>query len=150
MSKEYPPFSHFNRVLWNAHKALTDIGLRSLSNLGLSSYSEYAILETLQLEGSQPVNTIGRKVMLTSGSITAALDRLEKRGWLERKPSPEDRRVVDVHLTTKGRNVAVKAVKRHEEALAEVLVEIAPTELVRQSGLLDQLVNKATHLKLES
>ncbi len=150
MSKEYSPFSHFNRVLWNAHKVLTDSCLRSLNSFGLNSYSEYAILETLQQEGSQPVNTIGRKVMLTSGSITAALDRLEKRGWLERKPSPEDRRVVEVHLTAKGRNVAVKAVKRHEEALAELMREITPTELNRYSDLLAQLVSRASDLKLES
>jgi len=48
------------------------------------------------------VNTIGAKIRLTSGSITAAVDRLERKGMVERRNDPADRRARIVHLTVPG------------------------------------------------
>ena len=45
------------------------------------------------------MNTIGSKIRLTSGSITAAIDRLESRTMVERRNDPSDRRARIVHLT---------------------------------------------------
>ena len=39
--------------------------------------SDFAVLEALLHKGAQPVNVIGKRVFLTSGSITTAIDRLE-------------------------------------------------------------------------
>ncbi|MDX2111128.1 MAG: MarR family transcriptional regulator [Verrucomicrobiota bacterium] len=128
MQKDQPSGYQLYLLLWRAQKALTDWGYVRLGELELGSYSEYAILETLFKEGAQPVNTIGRKVMLTSGSITAALDRLEQRGWLKRKASPNDRRVVEVHLTPKGRKVSGDAVEAQELAMEKAIDSLSTTE----------------------
>jgi MarR family 2-MHQ and catechol resistance regulon transcriptional repressor len=61
-------------VLWKAAHAIEQNAVRSVSALGLG-LSEFAVLEVLLHKGPQPVNVIGRKVLLTSGSITAAVDR---------------------------------------------------------------------------
>jgi MarR family transcriptional regulator, 2-MHQ and catechol-resistance regulon repressor len=50
-------------------------------NLGLS---DFAVLEILLHKGPQPVNLIGKRIFLASGSITAAVDRLEKKRLVER------------------------------------------------------------------
>jgi DNA-binding MarR family transcriptional regulator len=55
--------------------------------------SDFAVLEALLHKGPLPVNEIGKKVLLTSGSITVAVDRLETKGLVERRASGADRRV---------------------------------------------------------
>src|SRR5712692_8134164 len=69
------------RGLWKAAPAIEQNAIRSGSALGLGR-SDFAVLEVLLHKGPQPVNIIGRKVLLTSGSITAAVDRLQSRKLL--------------------------------------------------------------------
>src|SRR5207245_9246406 len=73
----------------------------SIGPSGLGS-SDFAILERLLHKGRQPVNAIGRRVDLTSGSITSAVDRLEAQGLVVRTADAEDRRTRFVSLTPKG------------------------------------------------
>ena len=53
------------------------IVLRELEMCG----SDFAVLEALLHKGPLPINEIGKKVLLTSGSITVAVDRLESKSW---------------------------------------------------------------------
>jgi MarR family 2-MHQ and catechol resistance regulon transcriptional repressor len=59
-----------------------------VSALGLGG-SDFAVLEVLLHKGPEPVNIIGKKVLLTSGSITAAVDRLESRKLVRRTADPK-------------------------------------------------------------
>jgi MarR family 2-MHQ and catechol resistance regulon transcriptional repressor len=59
-----------------------------------------SVLEVLLHKGPLPVNTIGPKVWLTPGSISVAVDRLEKKALVKRK-NTDDRRVRLVELTAK-------------------------------------------------
>src|SRR3984893_12632580 len=63
----------------------------NLSRAGLGD-SDFRVLEVLLHKGPLPVNTIGPKVWLTPGSISVAVDRLEKKG-LARRRNTDDRRV---------------------------------------------------------
>src|SRR5262245_3696579 len=51
--------------------------------------------------------------LVTSGTMTNRLDRLEQRGLVRRRPNPEDRRGLDVELTAKGRRLVDEAVVEH-------------------------------------
>ncbi|RYE90513.1 MAG: MarR family transcriptional regulator, partial [Myxococcales bacterium] len=81
-----------------AHRAMERHARRSIeaASVGLS---DFATLELLLHKGPQPVNEIGRRIHLTSGSITSAVDRLEKRGLVARGADPDDRRARIVRLT---------------------------------------------------
>ncbi len=70
------------------------------ANLGPS---DFAVLEVLLHKGSLPISTIGSKILLTNGSMTTAVDRLEKKGLVERVCHESDRRTKLVSLTNKGR-----------------------------------------------
>ena len=72
----------------------------NLSQAGLGD-SDFRVLEVLLHKGPLPVNTIGPKVWLTPGSISVAVDRLEKKALVKRK-NTDDRRVRLVELTAKG------------------------------------------------
>jgi MarR family 2-MHQ and catechol resistance regulon transcriptional repressor len=78
-------------VLWKAARAVEQNAMSSVSELGLG-LSDFAALEALLHKGPQPVNVIGKKILLTSGSITTAIDRLESRKLVHRAPHPEDQR----------------------------------------------------------
>jgi len=75
--------------------------------------SDFAVLEALLHKGPLPVNEIGKKVLLTSGSITVAVDRLETKELVERRPHGTDRRARMVHLTKEGRKLITRAYSDH-------------------------------------
>jgi MarR family transcriptional regulator, 2-MHQ and catechol-resistance regulon repressor len=71
--------THTWLVLWKAFNAVRDYATRDIASLGLS-LTDFGILEALLHKGSMAVNDLGKKVSLTSGSITTAVDRLQDRG----------------------------------------------------------------------
>src|SRR5258706_2602009 len=78
----------------------------SLSRAGLGD-SDFRVLEALLHKGPLPVNTIGPKVWLTPGSISVAVDRLEKKTLVRRK-NTDDRRGRPVALPAQGSHAITK------------------------------------------
>src|SRR5882672_4895580 len=106
---------HLWLVLMKAFRALKPVAEKSVNaaRAGLGD-SDFGVLEALLHKGPLPVNTIGRKIQLTSGSITAAVDRLEAQGLLERRAHATDRRARVVHLTKEGRRLIESVFAEHE------------------------------------
>src|SRR5260370_28489678 len=90
--------THLWLVLMKAHRSMARHAQRSIAahDIGLS---DFATLEALLHKGPMPVNEIGRRIQLTSGSITTAVDRLEARGLVQRSADARARRVKKVALT---------------------------------------------------
>lgn len=107
---------HLWLVLWKAYEAIRRHAGRHIRSLGLG-FSDFAVLEVLLHKGPAPVNTIGEKVHLTSGSITAAIDRLERKSLVARCTDPSDRRARVVHLTEGGRALIECAFGDHAAAM---------------------------------
>jgi MarR family 2-MHQ and catechol resistance regulon transcriptional repressor len=125
-------------VLWKAAHAIQQNAIRSVSALGLGG-SDFAVLEVLLHKGPQPVNIIGRKVLLTSGSITAAVDRLESRKLLRRTADPKDRRNRIVQLTKTGRHLIERAFQRHAMDMEETMAVLRSGERVELVRLLKKV-----------
>lgn len=100
MQTATPSGVHLWLVLWKAYAAVRAYATTDIASLGLS-LTDFGILEALLHKGPLPVNDIGRKVSLTSGSVTTAIDRLQARGLVERRGT-EDKRARMVHLTASG------------------------------------------------
>jgi len=64
---------------------------------------------------------LGKKTGLDSATLTGILDRLETGGLIERKPNPDDRRSILIHLTEKGRDIGDTVAQMMEEANADFL-----------------------------
>ncbi|HUS10573.1 MAG TPA: MarR family transcriptional regulator [Pyrinomonadaceae bacterium] len=103
---------HVFLVLWKASRAAQAYAEKSISELEMCA-SDFAVLEALLHKGPLPINEIGKKVLLTSGSITVAVDRLETKGFVERRAHGTDRRARIVHLTKEGRKVITRAYADH-------------------------------------
>ena len=103
---------HVWLVLWKAAQAVEAYAKSSIEHLELCG-SDFAVLEALLHKGPLPVNEIGKKVLLTSGSITVAVDRLETKGFVERRAHGTDRRARIVHLTKAGRKMITSIYADH-------------------------------------
>jgi len=104
--------THLWLVLMKAHQALADRAQHSIANTGLC-FSDFAVLEILLHKGPTAVNDLGRRVGLTSGSATTAVDRLAGKRLVRREPDPADRRSRIVHLTPIGRKLIKDAFQKH-------------------------------------
>src|SRR5256884_6735502 len=103
---------HVFLVLWKAARAAQTYAEKSISELEMCG-SDFAVLEALLHKGPLPVNEIGKKVLLTSGSITVAVDRLETKGLVERRAHETDRRARIVRLTKSGRKLITRVYADH-------------------------------------
>lgn len=103
---------HVFLVLWKAARAVETYAENSITELEMCG-SDFAVLEALLHKGPLPINEIGKKVLLTSGSITVAVDRLESKGLVERRASGTDRRARIVHLTKNGRQLITRVYADH-------------------------------------
>ena len=130
---------HLWLVLMKAYRTLKRHARCSIAPLGLGS-SDFAILELLLHRGQQPVNAIGRRVDLTSGAITSAVDRLEGRGLVVRTADAEDRRTRLVSLTPKGTALIRKVFGLHKRGMEDATRSLTAAEretlidLVRKLG----------------
>ena len=99
--------------------------VEALKPLGLS-YGDFDVVNTLRRLGRQTnPRELARSSLITSGAMTARLDRLAAAGLVERAPDPADRRGVLVSLTAEGTRLA-------DQALAAVLA--ADEDFLRPLG----------------
>jgi|SRR5438270_12071526 len=130
--------THVWLVLWKAAHAVEQNAISSVSGLSLG-LSDFAVLEVLLHKRAQPVNVIGKKVLLTSGSITSAIDRLESRKLVRRTAHPEDRRARLVELTENGKSLIECAFQRHALDMEETLAVLTPDERLELIRLLKKV-----------
>ena len=125
-------------VLMRCHHALSKIAERSIQETGLG-LTDFAALEALLHKGPQTITEIQSRVLLASGSMTAAIDRLEEKGLIKRTPAPGDRRVKILKLTTAGKRIVEAAYGRHAADLESAMTVLNPTEKHELRAILKKL-----------
>ena len=125
-------------VLAKSYRALSLLAERSIANTGLC-LTDFAALEALLHKGPLTISEIQDKVRLASGSMTAAVDRLEKLGLVVRKSSPNDRRARVVELTAQGKRVAASCFARHAKDLEALMSVLSDREMEQLYGSLKKL-----------
>ena len=130
--------THLWLVLMKAHRALQRLAARSIesSEAGLS---DFGVMEMLLHKGPQPVNEIGRRIELTSGAITTAVDRLETRGLVTREAHATDRRARIVRLTPAGKQQAARIFAVHKAVMDRAASGLSKTERATIIALLKKL-----------
>ncbi len=125
-------------VLMRCHHALSKIAERSIEDTGLG-LTDFVALEALLHKGPQTITEIQSRVLLASGSMTAAIDRLEEKGLLRRTAAPGDRRAKVLKLTPTGRRIAGAAYGRHAAELESAMTVLNPTEKQELRAILKKL-----------
>ncbi|KEZ52682.1 MULTISPECIES: MarR family winged helix-turn-helix transcriptional regulator [Metabacillus] len=107
-------------VLSRAHRAINDQVNKQITSFGLNP-TEFAVLELLYHKGDQPLQQIGGKILLASGSITYVVDKLEQKQLLTRKACEKDRRVTFAQITENGKQLIERIFPAHQERLNEIV-----------------------------
>lgn len=113
----------------------------ALKPLGLH-YTDLDVLATLRRGGKPYRRTptgLRSSVLITSGAMTACLDRLEANGLVARVPDPEDRRSSAAELTLAGRKLIDKAIAVRFEEATQALDGLSVAERTRLAALLKKL-----------
>ncbi len=79
------------------------------------SITEFSVLEVLYHQGKLTIQQIGRSILISSGSMTYVIDKLEQRGLLSRVACPNDRRAIHVILTEEGKKLMDEIMPRYHE-----------------------------------
>ena len=125
-------------VIAKSYRALSLLAEQSIANTGLC-LTDFVALEALLHKGPLTISEIQDKVRLASGSMTAAVDRLEKLGLVVRKSSPSDRRARVVELTVQGKRLAASCFERHAKDLEGLMSVLSEREMEQLYGSLKKL-----------
>ncbi|KIP18736.1 winged helix DNA-binding domain protein [Burkholderia sp. MSHR3999] len=104
---------------------------------------EFDVLATLRRGGAPFALTptaLYDALMMSSGGMTARIDRLQKAGWVERRPNPADGRGTLVALTEAGRALIDEAVVAHVENQRAILDALSASEQAQLARLLGKLL----------
>lgn len=94
-------------------KRLTrDLGLTPVQNLVIMALSE---------EEGVSAGELGRKLSLDNATLSGVLDRLAEGNWIVKEPADDDRRVLSISLTSRGREIIQTLVSVRDTVNEEVL-----------------------------
>jgi MarR family 2-MHQ and catechol resistance regulon transcriptional repressor len=125
-------------VLSRAHKAISEQTNQFFQASGVNP-TEFAVLELLYHKGKQPLQKIGGKILLASGSITYVIDKLEKRGFITRVNCPTDRRVTYAEISQEGKDFMANIFPEHEKKLHELTSVLSNEEKEQAIELMKKL-----------
>lgn len=114
-------------VLARAYRSMAAFVERSVAALDIG-LSDFMILEALLHKGPLTMSELCDAALITNASMTAAIDRLEERSFVERVADKQDRRIRRVQLTVQGTALIKRLYARHERDLDEVMSSISHAE----------------------
>ena len=124
--------------LYAAARHVTGLYTPALKPLGLT-YTQYIVFLVLWEKDGLTVGEIGEKLMLDNGTLSPLLKKMEQAGYVERRRSREDERVVVITLTEAGRAMQEKA--RHVPEQVARCIELPEEKAKALYGLLYELLN---------
>lgn len=102
----FPLYAASREVIKRYHPYLTELGL---------TYTQYIAMMVFWAEGRISVKELGQKLFLDSGTLTPVLKSLEEKGYVKRRRSLEDERVLIVEITEAGEVLKERAVSIPEK-----------------------------------
>ena len=124
--------------LMRAASSVAERSGQSFMVAGLSP-SHFGVLETLYHLGPLKVSQLADKHLKSHNNFTVVIDNMEKSGLVTRERVPEDRRVVMVHLTDKGRECIEAVFPCFVQRLTEEMKVLSAQEQQQLSCLLRRL-----------
>jgi MarR family 2-MHQ and catechol resistance regulon transcriptional repressor len=136
-------------VLARAHESLVQVLKGDIERHELT-LAEFAVLEALYHKGPQLLGGIQKKVLVSSGGMTFLVDRLAKRGLVERRECSSDRRARYAALTAKGEKLMRSIFPEHAAAIHGAMKGLKQSEQRALTALLKPLGREAARLAAET
>ncbi|MDQ1004637.1 MarR family 2-MHQ and catechol resistance regulon transcriptional repressor [Neobacillus niacini] len=111
----------------------------SINNL---SITEFSVLEVLYYQGKQTIQQIGNRILISSGSMTYVIDKLEEKGIIKRNDCKEDRRVIHITLTADGMELMKNIMPKYQEMVDSFFEDITDDESMLMINFLKKVQAK--------
>lgn len=138
--------AQINKMLVEVYDDVNHIEEYSIKQGAFSdlSITEIHTIEAVGLYGSKTMSEISAELEITMGTLTTAVDKLIKKGYMERSRSNTDRRIVNVNLTKRGKLAYRIHEKFHLDMVQAIMLDFTPEE---EEILLTGLSKLNKHLK---
>jgi DNA-binding MarR family transcriptional regulator len=101
--------------------------------------AQYRVLGVLMKGGTLPMSEIGRRLYISKPYMTVLVDTLIRDGLVERRPDPEDRRVINIIITEQGKKHLKQSVTLYKKDLKILLSGLDEKDLEVLCGSLENL-----------
>ncbi|MEH7350494.1 MarR family winged helix-turn-helix transcriptional regulator [Gottfriedia acidiceleris] len=128
-------------LLMQTSKAIHDRIKDEMAKYKLS-ITEFSVLEVLYQKEKQTIQQIGNSILVSSGSMTYVIDKLEQRDLLCRIPCPDDRRVIHVILTDEGNELMNEIMPKYNDFISNMFDSLDFDETDTFAKLLNKVRNK--------
>ena len=128
------------RVSGKLEDVYATIGLKK------SSYEVLAALLNASPTYALTPNELLEITHITSGTMTTRIDKLTKKGWVERLVNKKDKRSVRVSLTSTGKTLIEEAVQEHDKAVQKILSAWTEKDQQQLTRILSKM-NKQPHFR---
>lgn len=117
-------------ALINLARAVDSLGGRLSAGLEAAGLTapQFGVLEAVYHLGPMCQRELGQKLLRSGGNVTVVVSNLEKRGLVRRERLANDRRMIRVHLTERGRALIERVFPKHVEALVREFSVLQPQE----------------------
>jgi len=132
-------------VLARANAAIAAHAQAHIDRYELSG-AEFGVLDALHHKGPLLLGDVQRRTMVSSGGTTFLIDRLERRGLVERRACATDRRARYAALTEKGRELMTEIFPEHAEAIRRAMSGLGLADQRQATELLRVLGHEAAAL----
>jgi MarR family transcriptional regulator, organic hydroperoxide resistance regulator len=122
---------------------------RAVAELHGLTGSQLLVLKLLEPRGQVSLSALSEEIRAKNSTVTGIVDRMERDGLVVRRRSGDDRRVVNIELTAKGKKLAsdVKADPKH--LFRALLSELPPKDAAELERIMTKLVTRARTLLVE-
>ena len=124
-------YETLNDVLVNLFRDITGIEQKAVRALGYEDITnnDMHVIEAIGTDAPKNMSSIARALSVTVGTLTISMNSLVKKGYVVRQRSEEDRRVVLVSLSEKGKEVFEHHARFHRAMIDGVIKELTEEEL---------------------
>jgi DNA-binding MarR family transcriptional regulator len=124
----------FNHILILESKNLQDKGIKL-------SMSEVHTIENIQKSESKTMSDVAKRSLVTSGTLTVAINRLEDKGYIKRVRDEHDRRIIRLALTSKAKSAMAIHDEFHENMINSFISDLNVDEDTALIGSLQKIMD---------
>jgi DNA-binding MarR family transcriptional regulator len=124
-------YKTLNEVLVNLFRDVMDIEQKAIITEEFQDITnnDMHIIEAIGMNEPKNMSTIAREISVTVGTLTIAMNSLVKKGYVLRERGKEDRRVVYISLTERGRAAYVHHARFHKAMIDSISDEMTSEEM---------------------
>lgn len=136
----------FDQILFRINKLYTEKTNRNLKEFNVTR-SDMSFLLTLNEMGEITQKDLAEYRNLNNATVTRALERLEKKGFVKRVDDENDKRKKNVRLTSNGKETLDKILEKHGDYKKVIFNDFEENEIQDLMSLLDKLLFRLESLK---